>query len=278
MEWSAYSDSAQPPFFGNETDDNGPASETPGEQMHRMFSFVCSIIMLILCCVGSVGNTLSMNIFTNRSMRSSINVLLSGLSAVDLSVLIASIFVYVLPGLNAYGHLGQLRELQIVIVCGLYQAGLIAQTCSVWLFVLITVERLIAVVFPLDAHRFLTVRRAKGAQVLVLAFAIGYNLVRFWEYELVYEQKDANASWWSWPLSYRRALRNDYGYFIGYYTASYILVHFVIPFPLITIFNIRILRAISAAGRQRFALMHKHRSKGDQKQQQQTTRMIVMGK
>lgn len=37
-----------------------------------------------------------------------------------------------------------------------------------------------------------------------------------------------------------------------------------------------ILRAISAAGRTRYTLMQQERSKGDQKQQRQTTRMIVV--
>lgn len=142
MEWSAYSDSAS--FLGNISSESNQDSDIGG-QIHQTFSFICSAIMLLLCCVGSVGNFVSILIFTRRSMRSSINVLLSGLSGVDFSVLLVSVFVFAVPGMNAYGHLGQLQVLQILIICGLYQAGMVAQTCSVWTFVLISVERFLAV-------------------------------------------------------------------------------------------------------------------------------------
>lgn len=63
-------------------------------------SFVCAVIMLIFCCVGVCGNLLSIYVYTRRTMTSSINVLLTGMSAVDLSVVVLAVPVFVLRGLN----------------------------------------------------------------------------------------------------------------------------------------------------------------------------------
>lgn len=105
------------------------------------FQFLCSILMAILCLVGIFGNIVSFLIFTRRCMRSPINVLLSGLSLVDTSVLAIAIPVYVVPGLNFCDAFGSLARLHVVIVFGLYQLAMVAQTCSVWTFVLISIER-----------------------------------------------------------------------------------------------------------------------------------------
>src|SRR5688572_3562096 len=70
-----------PPTIDNST-------TVPDDSLQTAYTFTCAIFMLALCVIGACGNVLSIMIFTRRSMRSSINVLLTGLSIVDLSVLI----------------------------------------------------------------------------------------------------------------------------------------------------------------------------------------------
>jgi len=59
------------------------------EEMLLNSSFYCACIMVCLCLIGIFGNTLSIYIFSRKSMRtSSINVLLTGLSIIDLLLVI----------------------------------------------------------------------------------------------------------------------------------------------------------------------------------------------
>jgi hypothetical protein len=56
---------------------------------------------------------------------------------------------------------------------------------GIWLTVLLTVDRYIAVWYPLDAKRLCTVRRT---WLLMLAIAVGsvaFSVPRFFEYKLV---------------------------------------------------------------------------------------------
>lgn len=59
------------------------------------------------------------------------------------------------------------------------------QTASVWIFMLITVERFLAVCLPLRVAHYCTVERSRLALVLVYLAAFAYNIVRFWEYTTV---------------------------------------------------------------------------------------------
>lgn len=93
-------------------------TDSDSDSLHMAYTFTCAAFMCTLCIVGAFGNVLSIMVFTRPSMRSSINVLLTGLSVVDLSVLASAVVVYVIPGLNAYNHFGTLRLLDIIMLFG----------------------------------------------------------------------------------------------------------------------------------------------------------------
>jgi hypothetical protein len=65
------------------------SGENSEASMNSNSSFYCACIMIGLCVVGMCGNSLSIYVFSRKSMRSSINVLLLGLSTIDLLLLIA---------------------------------------------------------------------------------------------------------------------------------------------------------------------------------------------
>ncbi len=59
-----------------------------------------------------------------------------------------------------------------------YPIALIAQTGSAYLTMAVTVERYLAVCWPLRARSICTIGRAKMAVAVVLSFAIIYNVPR----------------------------------------------------------------------------------------------------
>lgn len=142
-----------------------------------------------------------------------------------------------------------------------------------------------AVCRPFHAQRVLTIKRARYAQLGVAAFAALYNLVRFWEYKLVITRNENST--WGVP-TYERLLRENYSYFIGYYTISYVIVHFFAPFLLISILNALIIKTIAEASALRQRLAPKRNTSNqtcnqpdtavlkDAKRQGNITRMIVV--
>lgn len=65
-----------------------------------------------------------------------------------------------------------------------YPLSMMLQSASVWLFMLITTERFLAVVHPLRVGLYCSASRARLAIVTVVLAAVAYNFVRFWEYSL----------------------------------------------------------------------------------------------
>ena len=59
-----------------------------------------------------------------------------------------------------------------------YPVAMIAQTCSAYLTMAVTIERYIAVCWPLKARFLCTIGRAKMAVGAVVSFAVIYNIPR----------------------------------------------------------------------------------------------------
>lgn len=104
------------------------------------------------------------------------------------------------------------------------------------------------------------------AQLAVVGASVLYNLCRFWEYKMSYENGK--------PVGYERSLRQDFHYFVGYYTVLYLFIHFLIPFSIIALLNVRIAKTVTAANAIRLVLTLAHGH--DSRRQRQITRMIAV--
>lgn len=218
-------------------------------------------VMLLLCGFGLYGNFMSIIIFTKPIMRCSINILLAGLSFIDLFLLMMCIPVFILPTvMEQFGVTTPYYN--PIIVLYFYPLTMTAQTCSIWALVVITLERFVAVCRPFHAHNFATVGRTKRALLIVIILAVLYNLVRFWEYRWKYVFTE--------DLLYEPLLRTNSKYLTYYYTICYLLTHFLIPFFIILILNIYIFRAIKTSQSERNKLV------SNNVKQHQTSTMIII--
>lgn len=111
----------------------------PLEVMLRNYMEIsCGIAwtMLALCGLGIVSNTMSVIIYTHPSMRRApINVLLTGLSVIDLCLSFLSIPAFVIPGLYASYQGPILAAAMSYSSVYVYPLTSMTHSASVWTFV-----------------------------------------------------------------------------------------------------------------------------------------------
>lgn len=130
----------------------------------------------------------------------------------------------------------------------------------------ISIERFIAVCRPFRA-RWHSNRRSVCALLLVIATSALYNFVRFFEFRLSHSE-DPNA-----PIDTVPVLRDgeeNLMYMAVYYTGLFFIVHFLIPFSVLTVTNSLMIGSIYRAGAQRRLLS------SQQKKEHRTAIMMAM--
>lgn len=126
----------------NESSDFSPTTMQqaydPEEDVLKSYMEIsCGIAwtMLALCGLGIVSNTVSVAIYAHPSMRRApINVLLTGLSVIDLCLSFLSIPAFVIPGLYASYQGPVLNMLMCYSSVYVYPLTSMTHTASVWTF------------------------------------------------------------------------------------------------------------------------------------------------
>jgi hypothetical protein len=190
-------------------------------------------VMPFVCTFGIVGNVLSMVVLgVDRSLRPSApRLLLQMLAVADTAMLVASLFFVTLSHViwNSDWLPVDTRLYDwyyMVLINPLYFT---AQTASVYMVVVVTTDRYVAVCHPLQAAHYSTVRRARVAVVAVWVAAVLFNLPRWFQYHFEF---------------YKYNL-----YSLVYTVSIYIIVNFIVPLALLVYFNYRLIRAIRESRR-----------------------------
>ena len=170
-------------------------------------------------------------------MRSSINVLLAGLSGGDLVLLLLVIPVFALVSLPVWPAD---RALQSHYEARMLQFGypltMIVQTFTVGLHVAIAVERWLAVCQPFRVSVWCTVRRSWQVIGALALASVAYNVVRFWEYDIAYR----NASVYGQPRPLLHNMSAHPLYMYGYFMGAYLVTHWIVPFAAICVLNVHV--------------------------------------
>ncbi|CAO4380198.1 Protein CBR-FRPR-18 [Caenorhabditis briggsae] len=223
----------------------------------------CAILVIVL--VGIFGNTLSFILFSRPHMRSSsVNVLLCALSFFDFSLLTLSIPIFVIPNLDLWADDRSLSTYMAYILKMIYPINLMMQTCSVYIMVMITLERWVAVCRPLQVRVWCTPRKSRNAILVIIVSAFLYNFVRFFEYRFVATETGAiYEKWLRDPGTHR-------WYYVGYYTIMYIVTHFLVPFSVMAFANGHVIVAMCKLSQTRQMLTRQ------QQREQSTTVMLLI--
>jgi 7 transmembrane receptor (rhodopsin family) len=116
-----------------------------------------------------------------------------------------------------------------------------AYTCSVYATVLISLERFIAVVWPLKSRQLLSSRNIKMWITGVLVFAISLNSTRWIE---SYEWTSYSATSESWNDYYKPTLMRIQAYRTIYHGWIWTTFMYIFPFVFIGFFNYKLVRHV----------------------------------
>ncbi len=111
---------------------------------------IYGLIVPIITVSGMLANFVSIIIFNRPSMRSVVNTYLAGLSCFDFAVLLFSMMLYPPMSYCLSLHMQPACTVFKYGALVLYPMSLIARFGSVWSCVFITIDRFIAVAFPLQ--------------------------------------------------------------------------------------------------------------------------------
>jgi hypothetical protein len=149
----------------------------------------------------------------------------------------------------------------------------IAQTATVWMTVLIAVNRFIVVCLPLRARTLCTLTRVRWQVAGVTAFSIVFNIPE------VFAMKVVSLADYSGTITYYPGFTefgHSYGYQYVYVTVLCQLVVFYLPALLLLVFNTSVIVGHRAASRRRRQMFNMSQSTTALDNQLAITRLMIV--
>lgn len=244
---------------GSDTRDCSPASKYEKSLNIMNLEFIVDVCLIgIICLVGIVGNSLSIVVMRHLENRV-VSLLFTSLAMADNAVLVTCFFLYPLKTMfvSKEWRLSAVGIKWPYVVMGMWPIASAAQLCTVWLVVLITADRYLALCRPFSRCRLATRRQAGYAIVLVVAVSCAFNLPRCFEYtiEPVMSNCEQNVTV---PSLVQTELLMNTDYFITYNVVLYVIFMYVVPLTLVTVLNVKLIQTLRVAREESRALTHNH--------------------
>lgn len=200
-------------------------------------------LVSILCVVGIVGNVLSIVVLgRDKTMRRTTAFLLQMVAVADALYLSTCLLIQTANTITlCTDWFAGLQSIWPHMEPFIWPLASMAQTCTVWLVVVLTADRYVAICKPLHSNHWMTTPRMRKVVLLVFILAIAYNIPRF--FERIVERTilcdnqvhyETNRTW----------LRNNRVYILTYKTSLYFILRYFIPLSLLAFFNTNLIQAI----------------------------------
>ncbi len=149
----------------------------------------------------------------------------------------------------------------------------IAQTCEVWIVVLVSADRYLAICKPLQAPRYSTMSRMRKAAFLAYVLSILYNLPRFWEFKTTHTFDPSTNK--TVVISVGSLWYNKL-YYIIYKTCCYFLFRFFLPLLSLVFFNVCLIRAVKKSYKQRSEFQEDQTNQHSKRLNKETNKYTMM--
>ncbi|KAF8362563.1 daf-37 [Pristionchus pacificus] len=159
-----------------------------------------SIIGSIIGCFGLFGNVSTALILSRPAMRNPNNLYLTALAVFDSCLLLTAFFIYAMEYIIEYTQHFDLYIAWLTYLRFAFALSHISQTGSVYITVTVSIERYFAVCHPRVNKRYCSPSGAGQSILAVTAFAILFNITKFFELEVSANPECPGGMYWK---SYR---------------------------------------------------------------------------
>ena len=223
------------------------------------------VAMGILCCFGFVGNILSMICLWQDKSRTATPFLLVSLEIADTLFLLCVLQLRVLSTIFQFTGSTVFHTVTPYLAKYIYPFALVCETGTIYLTLLVTINRYISVCMPYQVSNFCSVRNSHRHVVLVWVFAWIYCIPRFFEYSIETTVDAATND--TIDISMATPLVSNRIYQVMYCNVMYFFVMFFVPLVTLCILNWRLVRALNKTQRKRKLMVsnreHTSRSEDD---------------
>ncbi|KAL8605173.1 hypothetical protein ACOMHN_031114 [Nucella lapillus] len=197
----------------------------------------------VIAMIGIVGNCLSICVLSHRSMRNSTSVLLIFMAVFDNLFLLLNLLLQTFPIIFLrHDIFPQYIHVRQFLFKGFYAVVHMAHTGTIYMTMVVTVERAMVVNRPLRAKSMCTRRRAVLVSLGVVVWAVIYNIPRCLEYGTVVIKNDVGDNS---TMEEFISVKTDFAH-TAFYNVYYLVYfnsvfHFIFPFLVICILNAMII-------------------------------------
>ena len=214
--------------------------------------------IIVIGLMGIFGNIATINVLSDKQMRSSVNFILIALASSDLVLIVTAVLLFGLT--TVYPYNGRLMNYYYIVQPNIarlaYPVATIAQTITIYMTFLISLERYIAVCHPLKARVLCSHQHTKSSILFVVVLSIIYNFPKFFEIVL---NEGNDATYGKFYVVNASDLRVNKLYITIYIHWLYCIFMNLIPLSGITFFNVMIYRQVRIVNRLRLKLTNKER-------------------
>lgn len=153
----------------------------PSEACIRYWFVTYTLIGGTLCTLGLLGNAMSFAVFCVDRQKTSTSFLFQCLAIVDSLLLLTIIPLYVLPYFAVYTNRLKFYMQFVFAYVQVYllPCTFMVQTATIWLTVVVGVNRYVAVCHPYQATRLCSIRQARRQVLIVMICSIAYCIPKF---------------------------------------------------------------------------------------------------
>ncbi|XP_003748414.1 FMRFamide receptor-like [Galendromus occidentalis] len=220
------------------------------------------VLVPLVCGIGTLLNAITFIVMTRRSMRTSSNMYLAANALCDGTYLACSLilgFEHEVPETAAFDIFRRLIPIFVSLID-------FSQNCSVWLTVIYTTERYVAVCHPLQAKAICTVSRSLRTIAFCAILCTVLTFPRLFEYSFV-ETGDPPIVCLTDSDLYRNITYQNVYFWLT------VVLNTMIPFALLAFFNVKLIRAVRESEKTRITLSQ---GRGDRSEAKATIMCIAV--
>uniref|UniRef100_A0A0K0EQT2 Col_cuticle_N domain-containing protein n=1 Tax=Strongyloides stercoralis TaxID=6248 RepID=A0A0K0EQT2_STRER len=222
--------------------------------------------------IGVITNIINIIVFSDYQMRIQlVNHFLLVLSISDLFLLICNFFFLIFPVCATMINDPLLNYIYPSILRYGYPLALTAQTCGVYMTVLVSVHRFMGVCYPFRAKRYVNITPVRIAIISAIAFSFGVNIPTWGELYVDFcVEPFQETVLFARQIQLSNYMENPY-YKLFYKVICYTLTMFILPFGTLIFVNSKIILALKQSNnlRSKHGLKNENEKNGPIKYQSQ---------